>query len=87
MSNIPCATLVSALLISLPAAADEPKTSNPTPRQMAHCMMARVKTARNENYKTAFKVCREQLESASGEPGRTAVNAMNNVDPAEGSKP
>jgi hypothetical protein len=87
MSHIPYLALVAAMLISVPAAADEAKSSSPTPRQMAHCMMARVKVERNENYKTAFKACREQLESVSSETRPPAMNAMNNVEDAENSKP
>jgi hypothetical protein len=86
MSNIPYLALVAALLLPVTVAADETKSSSPTPRQMAHCMMARVKVERNENYKTAFKACREQLETTSSETRGTAVNAMNNVD-AENPKP
>jgi hypothetical protein len=85
MSNIPCTALMLALVISVPVAAGETKSSGPTPRQMAHCMMARVKVDRNENYKTAFKACREQLESVSSETRQT-VNAMNNID-AKNPKP
>ena len=87
MSNIPYTTLVLALLLSATAAADDAKTSSPTTRQMAHCMMARVKASPSESYKTAYKVCREQFESASREPpAPTAVNAMNNTDAAESPK-
>jgi hypothetical protein len=84
MSNIPYTTLVLALLISATAAADDAKTSSLTPRQMAHCIMARVKVSPNESYKTAFKACREQLESVSGDAATpTVVNAMNNTDAAD----
>jgi hypothetical protein len=86
MSNIPYLALVAAMSISVPAAADQTKSSSPTPRQLAHCMMARVKVERNQNYKTAFKACREQLETTSSETRGAAVNAMNNVD-TENQKP
>lgn len=81
MSNISYTAPVLALLMSLPAAADDSKNSIPTARQMAHCMMARVKASPSENYKTAFKVCREQFESAANET--QPVNARNNVDAAD----
>jgi hypothetical protein len=85
MNNIHT-VLVLALLVSWPAVADETRSAGPTPRQMAHCMMARVKVSPNESYKTAFKACREQFESTSGESSRTDVNAMNNVDAASNPK-
>ena len=86
MGNLPYITLVVGLLISVPAAADDSKNTAPTARQMAHCMMARVKTPPHESYRTAFKACKEQFESASGEI-QPPVNAMNNVDAADSPKP
>jgi hypothetical protein len=86
MSNIICTALAAALAISVPAAADETRNSSPTPRQMAHCVLARVKMDKNQNYKTAFKACREQFESVPGEPRERAVNVMNNVDAAESAR-
>jgi hypothetical protein len=84
MSNIPYTTLLLALLISTAAAADDTKNSSPTARQMAHCMLARVRASPKESYKTAFKVCREQFESMAEEaPAPSAVNAMNNADAAK----
>ena len=80
MSNIPYTALGLALLMAVPAMADETKASNPTPRQMAHCMMARVKVTPTETYKTAFKACRAQFESVPAETG--TQTAMNNTDPA-----
>jgi hypothetical protein len=84
MSKILYAAPILGLLISLPASADDTKNSNPTPRQMAHCMMARVKLDRNESYKSAFKACREEFES---QPSPQVVNAMNNLEPAASGKP
>jgi hypothetical protein len=84
MSNVPYTALLLTLLISAAAAADENKNSTPTARQMAHCMMARVKASPKESYKTAFKVCREQFESMAAEPpAPAAVNAMNNAESAK----
>jgi hypothetical protein len=87
MSNVPYTALVLTLLISATAAADDNKSSSPTARQMAHCMMARVRSTPKESYKTAFKVCREQFESMAAEPpAPVAVNAMNNADAMDSPK-
>jgi hypothetical protein len=86
MSNISHAAPVLALLISLPATANDTKASLPTAREMAHCMMVRVKTTPNETYKSAFKACRDQFESAVND-APSPINAMNNVDTADNPKP
>jgi hypothetical protein len=75
---------LAVLFFSLPAAAGDDKSPNFTPRQMAHCMMARVKVSPTETYKAAFKACRAQFESASGETG--TQTAMNNANSANSPK-
>jgi hypothetical protein len=79
MNNIPYTGLVLTLIICAPAAANDSDTrsSSPTPREMVHCMMARVKASANESYKSAFKACREQFEAASNEKRQVDINAMN----------
>jgi hypothetical protein len=39
-----------------------------TARQMAHCMMKRVRANAAEPYRDAYKVCKNQFESARTEP-------------------
>ncbi len=64
----PCiAVLTIAVLFALPVVAGDDTTPSYTPRQLAHCVMARAKASPNESYKVAFKVCRQQLES-DGQP-------------------
>jgi hypothetical protein len=38
-----------------------------TPRQMAHCMMKRVRANTAEPYREAYKACKNQFESARSE--------------------
>jgi hypothetical protein len=74
MSNISWTALTLSLLVTLPAAADDSKSANPTSRQMAHCVMARVKTTPSESYKVAFKACRDQFGAANDARTQTAMN-------------
>ena len=75
MRKISLTALALGLLVGLPASAEDGKSLSPTPRQMAHCMMARTKANHSENYKTAFKACKEQLGSGINESHlETAMN-------------
>jgi hypothetical protein len=78
MSKISIAVLTVALLFALPAVAGDDRGPNYTPRQLAHCVMARAKASPNESYKVAFKACREQLETVAND-GKTQT-VMDNVD-------
>jgi hypothetical protein len=57
----------AALIIAVfttPAIGDEkPKDSAVTPRQVAHCMMKRLRESPSESYRDAFKMCKEQLDA------------------------
>jgi hypothetical protein len=77
MNKLSIAVLTIAVLFALPAIAGDDRSPNYTPRQLAHCVMARAKASPNESYKVAFKACREQLDTQT---------AMNNVADAGPSK-
>jgi hypothetical protein len=61
-----------SLAISVPAIAGDSNTPPATPREMAHCMMKRLKANNSESYRVAFKACKEQFELAR-EPVETAM--------------
>jgi hypothetical protein len=69
-----------SFVASVPLFADEVKspavTPAVTPRELAHCMMKRVRENTAESYRGAFKACREQFDSArSDRPADTSVTA------------
>jgi hypothetical protein len=76
------AALVIAVFTT-PAIGDEqPKDSAATPRQVAHCMMKRLREAPSESYRDAFKICREQFDSARRDPPNdTAIKKTTTVQP------
>jgi hypothetical protein len=65
MKTISIAALVIGVLVALPAVAGDEHDQNFTPRQMAHCVMHRVKDAPGESYKTAIKACKNQFDAAA----------------------
>ncbi len=72
--------LAIAALISLvgaaPALAGELSSPAFTPRQMAHCMMQRLRANNAESFRDAFKGCKTQFESVRSErPADSAVTA------------
>ncbi len=59
-----------------PALAGEMSSPGFTPRQIAHCMMKRLRANSAESYRDAFKSCKSQLESARADlPADAAVTA------------
>jgi hypothetical protein len=82
MNKSSIAVLTVALLFALPAVAGDDRGPdrgpNYTPRQLAHCVMARAKVSPNESYKVAFKACREQLETVASDAKTQTV--MDNAD-------
>jgi hypothetical protein len=88
MSKVSIVVLTVALLFALPAVAGDDRGPdrgpNYTPRQLAHCVMARAKVSPNESYKVAFKVCRQQLETVASDAKTQTV--MDNVDTANEAK-
>ena len=55
------------LVISAPVSAEEIKSTAYTPRELAHCMMKRLRANTAESYRGAFKACKKQFESARAE--------------------
>jgi ABC-type transporter MlaC component len=84
MSKISIAALTIAVMFSLSAAAGDAANPNFTPRQMAHCVMHRVKDSPSESYKAAIRACKEEFDSAASNE-RDAQTAMNNANAAAGS--
>jgi hypothetical protein len=77
MNKLSIAVLTIAVLFALPAIAGGERGPNYTPRQLAHCVMARAKASPNESYKVAFKACREQLDT------QTAMNSVADAAPVK----
>jgi hypothetical protein len=81
MSKISITALAVAVLFSLPAVAGDARSLNFTPRQMAHCVMHRVKDSPSESYKNAYRACKDQFD-ASAANDKENQTAMNNADAA-----
>jgi hypothetical protein len=64
-----------SLVASVPVFADDLKPPTATPRELAHCMMKRLRANAAESYRGAFKACREQLDSARSDRSDTAMTA------------
>jgi hypothetical protein len=65
-----------SLVASVPGFAEDMKSSAVTPRELAHCMMKRLRANTSESHRGAFKACREQFDSArTDRPTDTAMNA------------
>lgn len=65
-----------SLATSAPALAGDSKSPAFTPREMAHCMMKRLRTNTGESYRGAFKACKSEFESVRSErPADAAVTA------------
>jgi hypothetical protein len=74
-----------ALLISTAALGDDLRSASFTPREMAHCMMKRLRTHSSESYRDAFKTCKQQFDSAQADRG--TETAMTQATPPEPAKP
>jgi hypothetical protein len=59
---------------TLPAYAADDSSSAVTPRQVAHCMLKRMKASQTESYREAFKACKDQLGLSRADIA-TAMNA------------
>jgi hypothetical protein len=65
-----------SLVTSAPAFAGGPTSPAFTPRQMAHCMMKRLRANTTEAYRDAFKACKSQFDLVqSDRPTDTAMAA------------
>jgi hypothetical protein len=69
-----------SLAISAPVIAGDSNTLPATPREMAHCMMKRLKANNSESYRDTFKLCKAQFVSAQAD--RSTETAMT-VPPEE----
>jgi hypothetical protein len=62
-----------SLAISAPAIAGDSNNLSGTPREMAHCMMKRLKANNSETYRAAFKACKDQFDAAQAGQTETAM--------------
>jgi hypothetical protein len=76
--------IATGLVTSAPVFADDSKSPAFTPRQLAHCMMKRVRSSGAESYRDAYKACKDQLESAQSD--RAADTKMTAAALAENPK-
>lgn len=70
-------------LLTTPASAQEPRDSAATPRQVAHCMMKRLRADHGESYRDAFKACKQELAAESARNADTAMNTANGAVPTK----
>jgi hypothetical protein len=84
MNRTALSALVVSLAAALPAVADDVKDSALTPRQIAHCVLSRVRASQSESYRDAFKACKHQLETAKGKlASPVPATAMNTAGATE----
>lgn len=67
--------VVIGLAASAPAFADDLTSPAFTPRQLAHCMMKRVRANTSESYRDAYKACRDQLAAAQSDRATETMTA------------
>jgi hypothetical protein len=63
------------LISSAPALAGDLLYSAATPRQLAHCMVKRLRANNTESYRDALKACRNGVDSVRPEPPADALTA------------
>jgi hypothetical protein len=56
-----------SLAISVPALAGDSNVLPATPREIAHCMMKRLKVNNSESYRAAYKACKDQFAAQPGQ--------------------
>lgn len=65
-----------SLVAAAPALAGDLNSPAFTPRQMAHCVMKRLRANTSESYRDAFKACKSQFESVrTDRPADTTITA------------
>jgi hypothetical protein len=75
---------IALMLAATPALGDGPKDSAAaTPRQVAHCMMKRLRADRSESYRDAFKTCKQELAAESDRNADIGMNASNEAAAAK----
>jgi hypothetical protein len=62
--------IAASLALSAPAIAGDSNALPATPREMAHCMMKRLKADNSESYRAAFKACKDQFNAAQAGAGQ-----------------
>jgi hypothetical protein len=77
MNGRESAILAAICVLALaPAFAGDANSPAFTPRQMAHCVMKRVRSNAAESYRDAFKACKIQFDSMRSEgPTDSAMTA------------
>lgn len=77
-----------SLVTTAPAFAGDSNAPGYTPRQMAHCMMKRVRANSAESYRDAFKACKSQFDSVrSDRPADAAMTAATQTAAAQTENP
>lgn len=71
------AVVVAISLVAVsPAFAGDLNSPAFTPRQIAHCMMKRLRANTSESYRDAFKACKGQFEAVrTDRPADTGITA------------
>lgn len=64
-----------SLAAAAPAFADDLTTRAFTPRQLAHCVMKRVRANAAESYRDAYKACKDQSASAHSDRATDTITA------------
>lgn len=73
-------TLVAvSVAISAPAFAADSMPSF-TPREMAHCMMKRLRADTSKSYRDAFKACKEQFASTEADRSTETASTVANAE-------
>jgi hypothetical protein len=86
MNGRHCSLVIAmSLAASVPALAGDLTSPAFTPRQMAHCMMRRLRVHTDESYRNAFKACKTQF--AADRSDRAADAAMTAAALPEKAKP
>ena len=67
--------VVISLAAATPALAGDLTTPAFTPRQLAHCVMRRVRANTAESYRDAYKTCKDQLASAQSDRAAATMTA------------
>lgn len=65
-----------SLAASAPALAGDSKSPAFTPRQMAHCMMKRVRANAAESYRDAFRACQSEFAAVRSDDSAMTAAAL-----------
>jgi hypothetical protein len=68
--------IATGLVTAVPVFAEDFKSPAFTPREMAHCVMQRLRANAAESYRSAFKTCKEEFAVVrSDRPGEAVITA------------